>query len=193
MPWTEDDGYELAVGSLEREDEVGHFLEPDLHLLLLCTAVEDSSHGIAFWVPGILTSDGIPRMPAQSDDAATLMLGKNLAAHAVEGHAVEVLLTVEFKFSEVEAHHCGIVSRDEEHVALPLIPFPGGAIHRIVLMAEHNTFLEQFLQTNLQLFCRRIAFLALAARRLFCLHGCTCNAIHLSHRSLHRHQTGCTQ
>ena len=97
------------------------------------------SYGIPLRIPGILSCCRIPWMPTQGYDTATLMLSQNLLSHTVERNAVEIFLAVEFYLTEVESHHCRIVARSEEHVALSFIPFPGGTIHRVILMAQHDT------------------------------------------------------
>ncbi|CUQ32766.1 Uncharacterised protein [Segatella copri] len=95
MPWSEDDRNQFTIVCLQRKDEIGNLLEPSVELLLLGASIQDSSYGITFRIPGILASNRIPRMPTQSNDASSLILGNDFFSHTIERYAIEVFLAVE--------------------------------------------------------------------------------------------------
>ena len=119
---------------------------------MLSTAFEHRLDRIALRIPSILASHRIPRMPTQGDDATTLMLSDDLLAHSIERHAVKILLAIQFELTQVETHDGRIITYGQEHVTLSLVPFPSSAIHRIVLVSEHDTLLLQNAQALHQLF-----------------------------------------
>ena len=86
-------------------------------------------------------------MPAQSHDSTPLIVIDDFFCHTGEGDAVEVLLVAHLDSTKVEAHDGRIVSADILHVTGVLLIFPSQTIHRIVLMAVHNTLLTEGIQT----------------------------------------------
>ena len=86
-------------------------------------------------------------MPAQSHDSTPLIVIDDFFCHTGEGDAVEVLLVAHLDSAKVEAHDGRIVAADVLHVTGVLLIFPSQTIHRIVLMAVHNTLLTEGIQT----------------------------------------------
>ena len=90
-------------------------------------------------------------MPADGDDATTLMMLDDLLSHLGEGHTVQILGVTHLDTTQFEAHHCGPVTTGILHITGVSLIFPCQAIERIVLMTKHITFLLQRLQTLHQL------------------------------------------
>ena len=166
MPRSEDDGNLLAVVGLQRGQEVRHVLHPALELLVILTArqylLDDGAVGDVPCCAGrkllagpSATFDGgdrIARVPAEGDDAATLVVLQRLFPHAGKGHAVQILGVAHLDAAQVEAHHGRIVATNIFHVARIRSILPGESIHRVVLMAIHDALLLQCLQPVYQLF-----------------------------------------
>ena len=57
-------------------------------------------------------------MPAEGNDAASLVVGYQLVVDTGEGHAVKVFLVANLKAAEVEAHDCGIITDEVANTSL---------------------------------------------------------------------------
>ena len=91
-------------------------------------------------------------MPAEGNDAASLVVGYQLVVDTGEGHAVKVLGIRQFYTAEVEAHYGGIVANSSQYVTPSQFPLPSDTIERIVLMSHHIAPLLQLLHAFGQLF-----------------------------------------
>ena len=106
-------------------------------------------------------SQWITRMPADGDDATTLMMLDNLLSHLGERHAVEVLCVAHLDAAELEAHHGGPVATDILHIAGIGLIVPGQTVERIVLMTEPLAFTAECVEALHQLLCHRLLRLCL--------------------------------
>ena len=155
MPRTEDDGHLLSISGLQRGQEVTHALHPTFKFLVRQTVgqyllhnsrVSDiPSRSFGELLSGITTAvdsrHRITRMPTQGHDTTAQVVGNDLFGHTGEGHTVKVLLVAHLNTTQVETHNGGIVAADVLHVARVFLIFPGQTVHRVVLVAIHNTFL----------------------------------------------------
>ena len=82
------------------------------------------------------------------------MLRKNLAAHHLERHAVEILIIADLNATEFKAHHGRIVAHEVADIAAPFLITPAKAVEWVVLMPEHYAFLRQARQAGAQLLRR---------------------------------------
>ena len=155
MPRTEDDGDELSVVGLQRQQEVAYALDPRLELLGLTTSGQYAGYyGRVADVPCRAAGQRVTRVPRYGDDAATLVVSYQLVVDALEGHAVQVLRVVHLDAAQVESHYCGVVADEFQHVAasqfgtvVSVGAIPRHAVHRVVLVAHHVALLLQRLQS----------------------------------------------
>ena len=85
-------------------------------------------------------------MPADGNDAGTLMVGDDLAAHEIEGHRVEVLEIAHLYTAEFEAHDSRVIAAALQDIAAVGLILPAYAVKRIILMPEHAALLLQYAQ-----------------------------------------------
>lgn len=96
VPGSEEDGYADAIGCLQRIEEIGYAVKPGEEQLVFGTTVQYGGHGVCFLGlegvghPGSATAEGIVEVPAEGDHAATVVVGNDLLADALEGYSIEV-------------------------------------------------------------------------------------------------------
>ena len=96
VPGSEEDGYADAIGCLQRIEEIGYAVKPGEEQLVFGTTVQNGGHGVCFLGlegvghPGSATAEGIVEVPAEGDHAATVVVGNDLLADALEGYSIEV-------------------------------------------------------------------------------------------------------
>ena len=94
-------------------------------------------------------------MPADSDDAATLVVTDDLLPDAVEWYTVEVLAVAHLNAAEVKAHDGRPVAAGLKDIAAAVLVLPADAVERIVLVPEHAALLLQGVKAAEQRFTRR--------------------------------------
>ena len=170
VPRTEHEGDFLSLRCLQRCEEIAQALHPRLEEVIFLTALKDILHnGSVAHIPGrslreFLSSQAaalnrgqrVARMPADGDDAPTLMVGNDFLSDLGKGHAVEALHVAHLNTAELETHHGRIVAASILHITRIILIFPGQSVERIVLMTEHDTFLAERVESLHQLLSLRL-------------------------------------
>ncbi|CCY64362.1 unknown [Prevotella sp. CAG:1124] len=107
-------------------------------------------HGRVGHVPRVLSRQWVVGVPAHRNHAASTVLSHGFAPDFVERHAVKVDVVPELNVAKVERHHGGIFAAHTLDVAAAFITHPTYAVHRVVMVSEHELTVTRHILKSLE-------------------------------------------